>query len=98
MKTLEYKGKKISNAVSALAIYYPQISNGGDYLKDAKKSEITSMLYLYAACRMAADKEARKLPAEEIMNEVDYEELSDPKSEFIKVFNELFGKGDGKNV
>lgn len=98
MKTLEYKGHKLSNSVSALAIYYPKITNGGDYIRDSKKSEINSMLNLYVACRMAADKSVRSKDPQEIMEEIDYEELTSTDSEFVKVFNELFGAGNGKNV
>lgn len=98
MITMEYKGKKLSTASSAFVIYYPRLTNGGDYLKDAKNNQLNALLNLYAACRMAADKEARKMSQEDIVNEVEYFDLTDPNSEFYKVITKLLGSNNSKNV
>ena len=63
-----------------------------------KNNQLNALLNLYAACRMAADKEARKMSQEDIVNEVEYFDLTDPNSEFYKVITKLLGSSDAKNV
>ena len=93
MLVKEFKGHKLCNSAAAIAFYYPAVSNGGDMINDfvgtvdnpARVYPV--MLKCYVAFRMAGDEEARKMPKEEILNEVN---LFDPEEaqEFLKVVGE----------
>lgn len=92
MISAEYKGHPLSNAASAIAFYYPKVSNGGDLLKDLRKdgdeASVSTLLRVYAAFRMAGDPDARRMKPEDLVNEVD---ILDRESlaEFNKVMTEL---------
>lgn len=96
----EFKGKKLSNASTALAIYYPEISGGHDMLNDIKdlKEEksvsVKVLLQIYASFRKAADTEgteARKMSFEELANEVDFFNKKE-QAEFQITLNSLLNE------
>lgn len=91
MIEIEYRGHRLSNAVSAIVKYYPKFSNGSDLINDVKeKSESLSLMgQLYCAFRCAADVEARNKSFEDLLNEIDFNDLMNPKSEFYKIINKL---------
>jgi len=74
MIVTEYKGKKLSNAASSLVIYFPRLA-GKDALTAIQKNpdnlDIPTLILFYASFRMAGDPEARKMSAEDIINEVE---------------------------
>lgn len=73
MIVAEFKGRKLSNAASAIAFYYPRVSGGRDLLTDLRKDKDGGLgvtLLIYAAFRMAGDPEARKKKPEELTDEV----------------------------
>lgn len=95
----EYKGHKLNNAVSAIVMFYPKLSNGSDLIKDVqeKPNALSTMCNLYCAFRMAADHEARKKSLEELVNEVGFDDLINSKSDFYKVINQLIN-GEKSNA
>lgn len=94
MITETYRGHVLSNAVSALVIYYPKITNGGDLAKDLQeKNSFVTLGNLYVAYRYAGDKEARNKPAEEILNEIEQYDFLEATSDFYKALNRLINEG-----
>ncbi len=87
----EYKGYKLNNAVSAIVMFYPKVSNGSDLIKDIQEApnSLTTLCNLYCAFRMSADHEARKKSLEELVNEIDYSDLMATESDFYKTINLL---------
>lgn len=104
MITKTFKGHKLSNAMSAIAFYYPELTNGGDMIADFAKATADKndqkvfpvLLLCYAAFRKAGDEEARSKTAEELVNEA---ELFDPKTqkEFLAVMTELLNESSKKD-
>ena len=94
MITETYRGHVLTDAVSALVIYYPKITNGGDLAKDLQeKNSFVTLGNLYVAYRYAGDKEARNKPAEEILNEIEQSDFLEATSDFYKVINKLINEG-----
>ena len=91
MITTEFKGHKLSNALSAVVLYYPRLTNGGDLLMDARKEDqiFKWASNCYVAFRMAADEEARKKSPEEILNEIGIDDFLENDSELVKLITYL---------
>lgn len=61
----------------------------------AENDIVEIILYIWCALRLAADKEAREMPIEELINELDNDDLSD--NEFVNMLIELLSpKKKGK--
>ena len=95
MIEIEYRGHRLSNAVSAIVIYYPKFSNGKDLTLDIKEhpESLSTFAKLYCSFRCAADPEARKKSFEDLSNEIEYSDLINSSSDFFVIINKLIGEG-----
>lgn len=98
MITEEYRGHRLCNAVSAIVKWFPKVSGGKDLVKEVQDNpgSLTTLGYLYASFRMAADKEAREKPTDEIIDEIEYADMMDAGSPFYVAINRLMN-GEGEN-
>lgn len=98
MVTAEYRGHPLCNAVSAIVKWFPRVSGGKDLVKEVKDNpgSLTTLGYLYAAFRMAADKSARDKSPDEIIDEIEFEDMTDANSPFYEVINRLMNAEKGK--
>lgn len=95
MVVKEFKGHKLCNSNWAIAFGYPEVSNGGDLIKDVasmeKEVSVPILLKLYVAYRRAADKEARNKPVDEIMDEVSVFD-TDEMTKFTEIIMDLISE------
>lgn len=91
MVTEEYRGHRLCNAVSAIVKWFPKFSGGKDLTKEVQDNpgSLTTLGYLYASFRMAADEEARGKPVDEIIDEIEFGDMMDAGSPFYAVINKL---------